>query len=434
MTRWLLALLMVALAWTTPAAAQTPIGVRAETLLQALKAGKADAADFAPTFLAQVPIAQVDAIAAQLKTQNGAALGIASLTPRDATEADVVIDYEQATVRAQFAIEPAAPHRFIGLFITGTTRKGDSFQKIIAELEGLPGKTALLVKRLDAEPPLAAHNASVTMATGSTFKLFVLAALTGKIADRKRQWEDVVPLGPPSLPSGVTQDWPRGTPMTLQTLATQMISISDNTATDTLINLIGRPEIDMMRRAFGDTPGAVPLLTTLEAFSLKMPARAALRTRWTSGGLSDRRQVINEIEPSVEAIDRRALGGGPAFIETVEWPATMEEVGRVLAAFRPDESVRAAAPMQPQLAILAVNPAISADLRTRFAYVGYKGGSETGVIAMSWLLRTKGGEWFTVAGAWNNSAAPVDEPRFAALMTRAVTLVAARPPETPPKP
>jgi hypothetical protein len=431
--RWL-ALLLVALAWTTPGWAQTPVGVRAETLLQALKSGNADASDFTPAFLAQVPVAQVDAIAAQLKAQNGAVLGIVSVTPRDATEADVVIDYEQATVAAQFAIEPAAPYRFIGLFITGATRKADSFAKIVSELKMLPGKTALLVKRLDREAPLAAHNADTAMATASSFKLFVLAALTGEIAERRRRWADVVPLGPPSLPSGVTQDWPRGTPVTLQTLVTQMISISDNTATDTLINLIGRPQIDAVRQAFGATPGSVPVLTTLEAFSLKMPARAALRARWTSGGLSNRRQVINEIEPSVEALDRRALGGGPAFIETVEWPATMADIGRVLAAFRPEESVRAAAPMQPQLAILAVNTALPPDLRARFAYVGYKGGSETGVIAMNWLLRTKSGEWITVGGAWNDSQSPVDEKVFAALMMRAITLIGSSPPETPPAP
>ena len=40
-----------------------------------------------------------------------------------------------------------------------------------------------------------------------------------------------------SLPSGITQSWPAGSPVTLQTLATLMISISDNTATDTLVTL-----------------------------------------------------------------------------------------------------------------------------------------------------------------------------------------------------
>jgi Beta-lactamase enzyme family len=411
--RWL-ALLLVALAWTTPGLAQTPVGVRAETLLQALKSGKAEATDFTPAFLAQVPVAQVDAIAAQLKAQNGAVLGIVSVTPRDATEADVVIDYEQATVAAQFAIEPAAPHRFIGLFITGATRKADSFEKIVAELKAASGFTALRVAKIGSPLAVIEHNGDFAMATASTFKLFVLDALVTEIKAGRRKWGDVVALGPPSLPSGVTQEWPRGTLVTLQSLATQMISISDNTATDTLMMALGLPLIDAARAKYGATRGALPVLTTLGAFSLKMPARKALRDRWIAGGLSDRRQVINELEPTVEALDRRALGGGPAHIDTVEWPATMAQVSGVLAALRRSPEA---------LAILAVNPALPPDLRARFAYVGYKGGSEPGVIAMNWLLRTKAGEWFTISGAWNDRHSALDNAVFEALMIRTVTLV-----------
>jgi Beta-lactamase enzyme family len=413
MTRWL-ALLLACLAWATPALAQTPVASRAETLLQALKTGKADPADFSPTFLAQVPVAQVDAIAAQLKAQNGAVLGITSIKPRDATEADVVIEYEQATVNAQFALEPSAPNRFIGLFIMGAVRKGDSFDKILSELKALPGQTALRIERLGAGPPLIEHNSTAAMAMASSFKLFVLDALVTEIAAKQRKWNDVIPLGAPSLPSGVTQDWPRGTPMTLQALATQMISISDNTATDTLMTTLGLPLIDKARARFGNTPGSLPVLTTLGAFSLKMPAREALRKRWIAGGLSDRRQVINELEPTVEALDKRALGGGPAHIATVEWPATTVEMSAVLAALRRSPEA---------MAILGVNTALAPDIRARFATIGYKGGSETGVIAMNWLLKSKSGDWFTVSGAWNDPKAAVADGVFAALMMRAVTLV-----------
>ncbi len=411
--RWL-AILIALLTWVAPAAAQTPVGVRAETLLEVLKSGKADAADFAPAFLAQVPVAQIDAIAAQLSAQNGAVIEIASLTPRDATEADLVIDYERATVRAQFAIEAATPHRFIGLLFTGVTRKGDTLDRVIAELKALPGKTAFRVAKLSDAIPLADHNGGIALATGSTFKLFVLDALVTEIEAGRRKWGDVVPLGPPSLPSGVTQDWPRGVPVTLHTLATQMISISDNTATDTLMMTLGLPAIDAARARMGGTAGSLPVLTTLGAFSLKMPFNEKLRARWIAGGLSDRRQVINELEPTVEALDRRALGGGPLHIDTVEWPATMTEVSSVLAALRRSPEA---------LAILGVNTALARDARTRFASVGYKGGSETGVLAMNWLLRTKSGEWFAVTAAWNDPANALDGPKFEALMMRAVALI-----------
>lgn len=423
MIRWLglvLALLVAAPVHAEP----TPLQSRAETLVGLLKDGAVDRTAFTPQFLAEVPLEKLAALSQELRRANGSVLGLASLTPRDATETDLVIDYEQAQVRAQFAIEPAAPHRFIGLFVTGVSRKGDSFAAIVSELKALPGITALRVARLprpDCAPGPACtatvlldHNGGTAMATASSFKLFVLDALVGEIAAKRQRWDAVVPLGAPSLPSGVTQDWPGGTAMTLQTLATQMISISDNTATDTLMAVLGRSLIDATRAHFGATPGSLPVLTTLEAFSLKAWPDSAIRMRWSAGSLAERRQAIGALKGGVASIDRRALAGPPVAIDTIEWPATMGELAAVMGALRASPEA---------LAILAVNPALAPDTRNRFAYVGYKGGSETGVFAQNWLLRTRSGSWLTVNAAWNNRAAAIDNAMFEALATRAVALL-----------
>lgn len=47
-------------------------------------------------------------------------------------------------------------------------------------------------------------------------------------------------LGEKSLPGGILQNWPKGAPLTLHTLAGLMISQSDNTAADTLLEILGR--------------------------------------------------------------------------------------------------------------------------------------------------------------------------------------------------
>jgi len=158
------------------------------------------------------------------------------------------------------------------------------------------------------------------------------------------------------------------------------------------------------------------VLTTLGAFSLKMPFNEKLRAHWIAGVLSDRRQVVNELEPTVETLDRRALGSAPLHIDTVEWPATMAEVSKVLGALRRSPEA---------LSILSVNAALAPDVRKAFAYVGYKGGSETGVLAMNWLVQAKNGAWFTVTGAWNNRSAALDNAAFESLMARAVSVLAA---------
>src|SRR3546814_1131698 len=45
--------------------------------------------------------------------------------------------------------------------------------------------------------------------------------------------------------------WPKDTPVTVQSLANWMISVSDNSATDTLIHLLGRKNIEARMRAAG---------------------------------------------------------------------------------------------------------------------------------------------------------------------------------------
>ncbi len=412
----------ILLLFSTMAQAQNPTSPAlrdgANQLVAVLRDAKVDEAGFTPAFLAQVPTAQVEAVAKQLRDANGTVIGVASITPESALQGVVAVDYANATVSVRIALEAPEPHRFIGLLVTGVARRGDSFEGVIEELKKLPGSTALLVAKLgETEPaPFASHNADAALATGSVFKLFVLAELARAVDAGERKWGDVVPLGPPSLPSGVTQSWPKGLPVTLAGLATQMISISDNTATDTLIATLGRPKVDAMRESIGKTPGSLPVLSTLDAFALKMPANGAFRKRWIAGGLSDRRQVLNELEPTAAAIDATVLASGPQHIDTVEWPATMAELARVLDRLR-----RAASPTAVD--ILAVSPLLSSGELARFDRAGYKGGSENGVIAMSWLLHTKNGDWYAVAGAWNDPAKSVDDAAFAALMQRAVALV-----------
>ena len=73
-----------------------------------------------------------------------------------------------------------------------------------------------------------------------------------------------------------------------------------------------------------------------------------------------------------------------------------------------------------------MNTAVSAEQAQGWSYAGYKGGSEPGVINMSWLLRDATGEWSVVTLSWNNPQASVDNAAFALLATRAVMLAAPR--------
>ena len=69
----------------------------------------------------------------------------------------------------------------------------------------------------------------------------MLSALRDQINRGSHRWSEVIPLRQAwkSYPSGILQRWPDGTPRTLATDAAEMISISDNTAADALIEIVG---------------------------------------------------------------------------------------------------------------------------------------------------------------------------------------------------
>ena len=79
------------------------------------------------------------------------------------------------------------------------------------------------------------------------------------------------------------------------------------------------------------------------------------------------------------------------------------------------------------LAVLAVNPGIDAATRAKFDYVGFKGGSEPGVITLNYLVRRKDGRWLAIAGNWHRADAGVDTLMFSQLMIRALALAAGAP-------
>jgi hypothetical protein len=115
--------------------------------------------------------------------------------------------------------------------------------------------------------------------------------------------------------------------------------------------------------------------------------------------------------------------GRPVMIENIEWFASPMDLVRAMEWFaaRADRPAGAEA-----LRILALNPGPGASLRDRFGYIGYKGGSEPGVVNMTALVRNRAGLWTVVSATWNNPGAAVDEVRFGALVTRALAIVSER--------
>jgi beta-lactamase class A len=387
----------------------------------ALLRGQGDpAALFTPAFLAQVPAAQVRAVARQLTAQYGAVRGLERLDALSPQAGVMHVAFARAIVHIQIAIDPRPPGRIGGLLVTGADMRGDSLSAIIAEIDALPGQTAMSVTRLGDGPPVvsASLDPDRPLAIGSAFKLFILAELSRQVQAGERRWSDVVALDRRSIPSGTLQAWPPGAPVTLHTLAALMISVSDNSAADMLLHILGREHVERMMATIGVEAAARnrPLLSTLEMAAIKTAPAPALNA-WLQADEAGRRRMLASDYATADParIDVARFTGNPLHIDSIEWFASAADMVRVMDWLRRegDEAARA---------ILAINPGV-AQLRNDLAYVGFKGGSEPGVLNLTWLVRSRAGAWHAVAGTWNNPAAPLDEPRFIGLMTRAVRLV-----------
>jgi len=423
-------LTLAVLAWmgifaiATPAAAQEPsteLLARAEQVI-ALVQGRANPAEmFTPEFLAQVPQTQVRAVTGQLVAQYGAARRVAGIEPQSATAATVHYDFERAIVHMQIVIQPQAPHHIAGLLVTGADMSGDSFTAVLAELRALPGQTSVAIARLgDGAPELIASiEPDRPLAIGSAFKLFILAELSRQIVAGQRHWNDVVVLDRRSIPSGLLQSWPSGSPLTVHTLAALMISQSDNTASDVLLHLAGRENVERMMTTIGVQAAGRnrPILSTLELSAIKTASDAAVAA-WRTADEAGRRRLLGSDYASADAtrIDLARFTGAPLHIDSVEWFASAADLVRTMDWLRRngDETARA---------ILAINPGLGSPLTGSLDYVGYKGGSEPGVLNLTWLVRNRAGTWHVVTGSWNNPAAPVQEAQLIGLLSRAIQLV-----------
>lgn len=379
---------------------------------------------FAANFLQAVPTSQLDQIITGINAQYGKAIALRSITPNDRYSAIVKLDFERATATIEMVVNPNAPNLVSGLLIQGFEVIGDDYSDIEREISALPGKAGFAIHRLNngTSPALVKqYRGNEQFAIGSTFKLYILAELAAQIERGQLQWSDIAPLAPKSSTRGGTEKWPEGSPLTLQSLATLMISVSDNNATDALIAFLGRNNIEARIRQIGhgDIEKITPLLSTAEAFSFKMRANAKLRADYLSANEKQQQRILarNTNRLSIDNYNVREFANGPLYIEDIEWFASSTDIARLFDSLRqtPDPIVKK---------ILSLNSGIGLNDSNKWNYLGYKGGSEPGVISMSFLVQSRRGNWYSVSGSWNDPNKEINQNQWVAIMTRIMNILA----------
>src|SRR5699024_6629676 len=118
-----------------------------------------------------------------------------------------------------------------------------------------------------------------------------------------------------------------GSTVTVQEAAELMISISDNTATDLLIDTVGQDRLRTSAEQAGvDPERATPVQTTRELFILGWGVEQEVRDRWADAADPQERQsVLDDLPQDLSVVDVAAVTT-PVWQDGVDWLLTGGEV------------------------------------------------------------------------------------------------------------
>lgn len=368
---------------TVGAAPALSSNVTPEQMLELLFTSDSIESDwFTPAVLAQVSVEQM----AQIIQQYLNALGPYESAQGEAPGFQLI--FQGGYANSQIFLD--AEGRIAGIWFGLPEPKVSGLEDATSGFEELPGKVSLLVTS-DAGV-LASIRPELPMAVGSTFKLAILAALKDQVNAGVMAWDDVIELKSDyiSLPSGMLQEWPVGSPITLHTLASLMISISDNTATNALLDVVGRERIEAY------TMLNHPFLTTREAFILKDPANSSLLGEYRQGDVEQRRSVLEKLEQL--ELPSPSIFAEPVALD-VEWFFSVSELAGLMAYVQ-------------DLPMMSINPGIASP--ASWQHIAYKGGSEPGVLNLTTRLVSSSGANYFVSATWNHDEV-LDETKFFSL-------------------
>jgi len=306
------------------------------------------------------------------------------------------------------------------------------------DISALGPHVGLLVARVSPNgvcAPIHRLAPSTARPTASQFKLFVLGALAEQVAARRISWDRTLTVedaaksvgnGPGSLQFAAA-----GTRVTVEEAATKMISISDNTAADMLIGLVGRHAVEAQaRRWTADATADEPFLTTREMFLLHYVAGLADRYLATPRDQRDA-FLASSVDPLPLGAIASAFSTDPRYVDQIEWFASPADVCRAFAGLQRLAERPALAPLSRVLSIetgtIGLGP-------PAWRTVWFKGGSEPGVLTLGWLATNRRGRTFVVEAMVTNPDAVLSATSITdlvAIARRAFAVLGARRSFTP---
>ncbi|MEO7324605.1 MAG: serine hydrolase [Dokdonella sp.] len=298
----------------------------------------------------------------------------------------------------------------------------------------LSSAPAMLVGRIGASGQCTAIedlNASQPHATASIFKLWVLAGLArGMNLGSIDIGENIQLVSSALAPAGTINNEPLGTLFSIVDMATLMIGISDNTATDHVHHRVGRPLIDDAIDAYGVADPTIlkPLLDISEQFHLLFSFPLATAQAYINGSETYQQQFIdNQIVPLGPYTS--GTYSNPGLLTAGSWRASPMDICNAFAHHRRLP--------QGSDAMNIVNQALTAqsaqpEVRNAWDRVWYKGGSLSGgdgyhVLTHAWMVQKNDQDPYVVIAMSNSDSGGIDQYKVQSITGRILQLVSQMP-------
>jgi beta-lactamase class A len=241
---------------------------------------------------------------------------------------------------------------------------------------------------------VAGSNAELSLPLASIFKLYVLLAVAEAVKAGSLHWTDQVTITDEAkkVGSATLDELPSGTQVSVREAAQEMISASDNMATDLLIARLGPGAVERALVAAGhhDPASMTPFPTMHALFSIGW-GKPDLREQWKEATPQGRAQLLEQANSRPYEPDP-ARTGSPASAYGAEWYGSATDICRVHAALQA-AAVGAAAPVKD---ILSHVPGIDLD-RSKWPYIGAKAGNLPGDMTFSWYAVDRTGQPWVVS-------------------------------------
>ena len=366
-------------------------------------------AHFDSAFLGQVSPAELNQALEQLGPP-GSGVTLIGLSQVQPTSLVAVAQIGPARYSLQLGVDGAG--LIAGLFFRPSEDTvPTSWSQVDEQLAGIAPETSLLAARVGPGgtcTSVHAIDAGIPRPLGSMFKLFVLGAVVNAIKDHQVSWDEelTVTAGIKVGSSEALQDVAPGTKLTVEQVALKMIEVSDNTAADMLIKLVGPAAVEAQVSQWSSHASLdVPFLTVAELFTLKYDDFPALADHYLALGPAQRAAYLTTTVDKVPASAEQPATE-PRDVNSIEWFASAQDLCRAFTGLAALEAEPGLAPINT---VLSSNNGGIGLSTTTWPRIWFKGGSEPGVLTLGYLARDDAGGTFVVIALTEDQAQPVQE-------------------------